>query len=280
MANMEQLPDDHYRVTYDDVHLHIAQTAKSIVSTFSPEVIIGISGGGLYPARVLRTFLKRKVGNGKLVNVPIQAIGLSLYEDLGQDEKEGLGPSAKAKIGTTVVRTQWLDAAKPKVYGSAVQHSGLLGKNILIVDEVDDSRTTLRYAYHELLSDVESSLAALTPEERAEIPPTRFAIFVVHNKLREKKGSLPIIWSNHQQTQAGPSEDQAHGKEERLAGGQEIVASRQDENGTVVPGVWYFAAETTEDCWIEYPWEQDDILEHNRITALAKKLGQNKGRVE
>lgn len=135
MAAMEeQLPDDHYRITYDEIHLLIAATAKHILGTFSPDVLIAIGGGGFYPARVLRTFLKRKAGNGKLVNVPIQAIGLSLYEDLGQEEKEkeSSGPSSMGRIGTTVVRTQWLDA--PKREGKDGQLAGgLLGKNILIV---------------------------------------------------------------------------------------------------------------------------------------------------
>ena len=67
---------------------------------------------------------------------------------------------------------------------------------------------------------------------------------------------------------------------QKASPGQEIVRDRKDEPGTIVPGVWYFAAETTSDCWIEYPWEQEDILEHNRLTALAKKLGKNGGRVE
>lgn len=113
---------------------------------------------------------------------------------------------------------------------------------------VTDSSCHCRYAYHELLSDVTNSLAALTPEERAKIPPTRFAIFVVNNKLRIKKGSLPIVWSNHKKTEEGQPQDV---KVDKLPAGKEIVSSRKDENGTIVPGVWYFAAETTEDCWIE-----------------------------
>lgn len=249
---MEELPDDHYRITYDEIHLLIASTAKQILNTFAPNVLVAIGGGGFYPARVLRTFLKRSLPSGKRVNVPIQAIGLSLYEDLGQEEKEmeSSGPTSMGKIGTIVIRTQWLDA--PKREGKDGQLTGgLLGKNILIVDEVDDSRTTLRYAYHELLSDVKSSLAALSPEERAKIPPTRFAIFVVNNKIRAKKGNLPIIWSNHSKTDNGQPDDSAADKVERASPGQETVQSRQDENGSIVSGVWYFAAETTTDCWIE-----------------------------
>ena len=130
---MEEVPDDHYRITYDEIHLLIASTAKEILRTFPVDVIVAIGGGGFYPARVLRTFLKRKTAGGKMVNVPIQAIGLSLYEDLGQEEKEkeSSGPTSMGKIGTTVVRTQWLDAAKREKDGQLT--GGLLGKNILIV---------------------------------------------------------------------------------------------------------------------------------------------------
>lgn len=135
-AAAPELPDDHYRITYEDIHLHIAETAKQIRATFSPDLMVAIGGGGFFPARVLRTFLKREGGNGKLVNVPIQAIGLSLYEDLGQAEKqkESAGPSSIGKMGIEVVRTQWLDA--PKREGKDGITGGLLGKNILIVVRV------------------------------------------------------------------------------------------------------------------------------------------------
>lgn len=46
----------------------------------------------------MRTFLKTT--NNK--NIPIQAIGLSLYEELGLENSE-------EKLGKEVVRTQWLD---------------------------------------------------------------------------------------------------------------------------------------------------------------------------
>lgn len=133
MSN-ETLPDDHYRISYEEVHLDIAEAARHIRSTFAPDLMVAIGGGGFFPARVLRTFLKRDVGEGKMVNVPIQAIGLSLYEDLGTVEKakESSGPSSIGKIGVEVVRTQWLDA--PKREGKDGQLTGgLLGKNILIV---------------------------------------------------------------------------------------------------------------------------------------------------
>lgn len=59
--------------------------------------------------------------------MPIEAIGLSLYESL---------PSTTAEqVGTEVVRTQWLDFSTLGAAGAA----GMLGKKILIVDEVDDT---------------------------------------------------------------------------------------------------------------------------------------------
>lgn len=62
--------------------VQIAETAKVIKEEFNPDLMVAIGGGGFYPARVLRTYLKvpSKVDPAKLRNIPIQAIGLSLYE--------------------------------------------------------------------------------------------------------------------------------------------------------------------------------------------------------
>ena len=77
------------------------------------------------------------------------------------------------------------------------------------------------------------------------MPPTRFAVFVVHNKLGPKRAELPIIH---------------HESEEKLEDG-------------VSNSVYYYAAETTPPVWIDFPWEQADIMEHNRLSALGKQLG-------
>lgn len=71
--------------------------------------------------------------------------------------------------GTKVTRTQWLDL-------SSLEMSNLIGKNILIVDEVDDTRTTLEYAVRELEKDVETARQRLGREGEK----TRFSIFVLH----------------------------------------------------------------------------------------------------
>ena len=54
--------------------------------------------------------------------------------------------------------------------------SNLVGKNILIVDEVDDTRTTLEYAVRELEKDVEEARQKLGREGET----TRFSVFVLH----------------------------------------------------------------------------------------------------
>lgn len=53
--------------------------------------------------------------------------------------------------------------------------ANLVGKNVLIVDEVDDTRTTLEYAVRELQKDVETAAQKLGSKET-----TQFSIFVLH----------------------------------------------------------------------------------------------------
>ena len=218
----------------------IRDISVKVREEFNPDLMVAIGGGGFFPARVLRTFLKKRdeKNPSKLRNVPIQAIGLSLYEEVEGESAE--------KIGTEVIRTQWLDTGRVDPEAKKRNDAGgLLGKNILIVDEVDDSRTTLHYAYHELLKDVRKALESYTPEERQQLRPTRFAIFVVHNKLGPKRAELPVL--------EGPAME-------------EIVDG-------VSTGVYYYAAETTPPVWIEFPWEMTDIQEHNRLAAIAKAHG-------
>lgn len=45
------VPDDHYRITYEEVHLHIAAAAETIKQDFDPDVILAVAGGGLIPSR-------------------------------------------------------------------------------------------------------------------------------------------------------------------------------------------------------------------------------------
>ncbi|KAI0766935.1 PRTase-like protein [Trametes elegans] len=199
---------EHLRVTYNDVHNLIRASAQKIAE-FKPDMLIAIGtphAFGFFPARVLRTFLKHPSRKG---NIPIHAIGLSLYESLP-------GMTAE-QIGAEVIRTQWLGPESGKI---------LLGRRALIVDEVDDSRKTLHYAITELQKDVERELAAL-PEAERDAKRTKFAVFVVHNKLKPKLASLPAE----------------------------------------IP---YYAGDEIEDVWLDYPWEAQDIEEHDRLAEEAK----------
>ncbi|KAF1959797.1 xanthine phosphoribosyltransferas-like protein, partial [Byssothecium circinans] len=150
------------------VHKLCQGAAVRILDEFHPQLMVAIGGGGYVPARILRSFLKTPGAP----NIPIQAIGLSLYESLGTDPVE--------KPGTKVTRTQWLDL-------SSLEMANLIGKNILIVDEVDDTRTTLEYAVRELEKDVIEAQKKTGREDEK----TTFSIFVLHNKDKKKKGMLP-----------------------------------------------------------------------------------------
>ena len=82
----------------------------------------------------------------------------------------------------------------------------------------------------ELEKDVEAARQKIGSQEE-----TRFSIFVLHNKDKEKKGHLP----------------------------QDMMRDGR-----------YLAAVTTGDVWICYPWEATDIDEHDQL-AVTKGLRTN-----
>ncbi|CCF58584.1 hypothetical protein KAFR_0E04330 [Kazachstania africana CBS 2517] len=167
-------------ISYNNIHKLCQKIANEILERNErPDIIIGISGGGLIPARIIRTFLKQQGQK----NIPIQAIGLSLYEDMGLED-------GVEKIGKEVIRTQWLD------FGALSEHfDSLIGKKILIVDEVDDTRTTLHYAISELQKEVKEQQVKLNRLDEE----TAFSIFVLHNKDKPKRAELPkdLMESGH-----------------------------------------------------------------------------------
>lgn len=197
--------DDKMYISYQNVH-QLCQEAADKIKQFKPDLIIAIGGGGFIPARMLRSFLKEP---GQ-PNVRIMAIILSLYEPTDDCDEE--------LIGQKVVRTQWIDYHQSKV--------DLVGKNVLIIDEVDDTRTTLHYAISELKKDVAQQAAA----KNADPNSTKFGIFVLHDKQKPKRATLP----------------------------DEIMKTGN-----------YFAARTVPDCWIAYPWEATDIVTHTK-NAVAQ----------
>ena len=86
------------------------------------------------------------------IKKPILAVGVAYYD---VDDKPTDTPR----------KLQWIEEAERK----------LAGKRILLVDEVDDSRVTLEYCVRELLRH----------------GPDEVAVAVLHNKDKEKRGSLP-----------------------------------------------------------------------------------------
>ena len=131
--------------SYAEIHAAVTSLTEPILE-FRPDVIVAIGGGGFIPARMLRTSIK----------VPILAVSLELYDDASN--------TANAKV----VRKQWFDVATQ--LGKLVP-----GGRVLIVDEVDDTRTTLEYAVKEVQS----------------FGPAAVAVAVVHNKIKPKRGALP-----------------------------------------------------------------------------------------
>ncbi|KAJ5207142.1 hypothetical protein N7491_002226 [Penicillium cf. griseofulvum] len=204
------MSDQKQYATYNDVHKLCKDSVENHLKKFDINLIIAIGGGGYIPARIIRSFLKQEPN---APNIPIQAIGLSLYERLATD-------SVEEAPGTEVKRLQWLDMNSSM--------SNLVGKNVLIVDEVDDTRTTLAYAVKELEGDVEKARAQLPHDSEFKNKKTNFYIFVLHNKNKPKKGELDEDMTNNR----------------------------------------YCAAVTTGDVWICYPWEAEDINEHD---TLAKE---------
>jgi uncharacterized protein len=132
-----------YFLSYEHIHLSVRALAERVMASgFDPDLIVAIGTGGFIPARILKTFLKK----------PIFTVGISYY---GPDNKPAASPHT----------IQWIDEVEKK----------LRGKKILLVDEVDDSRTTLEYCLRELLQHA----------------PAEIAVAVLHNKKKEKRGKIP-----------------------------------------------------------------------------------------
>lgn len=162
--------------SYNQIHQSIKDAVERyrINEDFQPDLMITITGGGLVPSRILRTFLNKR--NDR--NVPIQAIGLSLYEEIELAQANGGLLNGQEP---QVTKTQWLNFVNSEV--------SLLGRRILLVDEVDDTRQTLAFAVRELLQDIEKEEVkkGLKPGESN----TKLGVFVLHNKLKPKKRELP-----------------------------------------------------------------------------------------
>ena len=128
--------------TYDNIHNLVYNLADKIKeSDFKPDYILAIGGGGFIPARILRTF----------IDIPILTLTLNFYD---KDNK----------ICNIPKIIQWIDT------------KNLKGKKILIVDEVDDTRRTLKYIVESLNTDKIVDIG----------------IAVIHNKIKKKEIEFDI----------------------------------------------------------------------------------------
>lgn len=156
-------------VSYNQLHDLIRRTVQrtNLIKTFSPTLLIAISAGGFLPTRILRNIIKAQTGAKSL---PIQTIGLCLYE------------SEKHEI----YKTQWISTDR-QADPLAVSFNG---QRILVVDEVDETRTTLSYAINELMNDISKQKAQVAETNEQWIEP-KLGVFVVHNKMLAKRANLP-----------------------------------------------------------------------------------------
>jgi len=130
--------------SYNDIH-KIVKNVATKVNEYNPDVMIAISGGGLIPGRMMRTHIKK----------PLFTVGFQLYNE-------------EDKIMENIKKTQWLEEQTIKEY--------IDGKTVLVVDEVDDTRTTLYHCIEEL---------------KKCSTPKNIIVSVTHNKLKSKKFILP-----------------------------------------------------------------------------------------
>ena len=177
-------------------------------------MIVAIGGGGFIPARILRTELR----------VPILAVSLELY--------------CTGMVNNHVIKKQWL--------GDQCSN-WVRGKRILIVDEVDDTRTTLQYCVEEFIHNHN---------------PSAIAVCVVHNKIKPKKGRLDRVLAVHQSTYQ--SED---------VNKESLGDNLSESESTLYFPVSYFAGKDVEDAWFCYPWDAaaygNDIDRHEELSKRS-----------
>jgi uncharacterized protein len=129
--------------TYQEIHKLVNKIALDIKNdNWIPDCIVAIATGGFIPSRIIRNYINRD----------IYVVGLKRYED--ENEQHSLP-----------VKFQWLDDVDRKISG----------KNVLLVDEIDDTRVTLSYCVEELMKH----------------HPKDIRIAIIHQKKKEKLGVLP-----------------------------------------------------------------------------------------
>ncbi|MEI6242625.1 MAG: phosphoribosyltransferase [Chlamydiota bacterium] len=132
------------QVTWEEVTQLSQDLQKQIVgSSFDPDVVIGISRGGLVPARLLSDLLDK---NGLFI------IRVAFYTAMGKTQKE------------------------PKLL-QGIEKDIVQGKSVLLVDDVADSGRSLAFAitYLQSFSPREIKVATLHYKRRSCVTPDFYA---------------------------------------------------------------------------------------------------------
>jgi len=132
-------------ITYENVHKYVLELATKIsLSEFTPDYIITIGTGGFIPARLLKN----------IIDIPIMCINVSHYN----------GETLERKIKTI-----------QSIHKNSPEHEAIRNKNVLIVDELDDTRSTLLHVVDLILN----------------LEPNEVGVGVLHNKIKNKMGEFP-----------------------------------------------------------------------------------------
>jgi len=136
-----------YYIGFEQLLTDVARLAEKVANSgINYDAIVAIAGGGLVPARLLRNFL----------HLPIYSVNIKTYDG---EEKSG-------KIDII----QWLGKSECGV---------LSGKNILFVDDLDDTRGTLEHFVNMINDDYEGFHGG------------EIGFALLYNKIKEKCYNLP-----------------------------------------------------------------------------------------
>ena len=125
---------------YNDIHTLYNKIKQIPVNI---DCIVAIGTGGFIPARLIKNYIE----------VPVLTMTVSHYQD--------------EVLQTKTKHIQLIQA-------ETEESKFIKGKNILVIDELDDTRTTLAYITNKLL----------------ELQPNKIIVGVLHNKDKEKSGIL------------------------------------------------------------------------------------------
>ena len=131
-------------VSFDSIYNDIHTLYKKIKQIpINIDCIVAIGTGGFIPARLIKNY----------IDVPVLTMTVSHYQD-----------------DTLQSNTQHIQLIRTDTEEAAL----IKGKHILVIDELDDTRTTLAYITNKLL----------------ELQPNKIIVGVLHNKYKEKTGIL------------------------------------------------------------------------------------------